>query len=318
MEGEKKKRKHLIIRKRSREKLNWRTRSLTNLKREEPLEMNSEDSGEYHSGEIDVQSMQKIVSEIKELKRFPLVKQKSEGVLGEYLPLLEKNFRLLPSGARDMVKVGTPVTLSNQVKGLVKREYKLISKKEKSESSMEKEKLFAAALNPENAKKNRYKDVLPTERTRVALKHSVPDLLPLSKNCNTLEENAVSFPSLFSAMSPRDIKATPLRKSTSNMKRRKSGMDKSVPRKMTEPPPPASKVEVEESKNEYINANHINLNCAGECFIACQAPLPETILDFWRMVILQSRKYLQKKFSQREPPKNGARFGSRTSMQSFA
>jgi protein tyrosine phosphatase len=90
-------------------------------------------------------------------------------------------------------------------------EYDRLSQLSQEEKRIIGDKCYSSALRPCNLSKNRYKDVLPLEETRVKL-----------------------FP-------------TP-------------GVEGS----------------------DYINANHIK---SGKCsYIACQAPLPNTINDFWRMV----------------------------------
>jgi len=41
---------------------------------------------------------------------------------------------------------------------------------------------------------------------------------------------------------------------------------------------------IDEDDSDYINANHIRLGASTQHYICCQAPLPNTFADFWRMV----------------------------------
>lgn len=50
-----------------------------------------------------------------------------------------------------------------------------------------------------------------------------------------------------------------------------------------------------EAETDYINANYVNMSIPNDCvnrYIATQGPLPNTVLEFWRMVQQESSNFV--------------------------
>lgn len=50
-----------------------------------------------------------------------------------------------------------------------------------------------------------------------------------------------------------------------------------------------------EAETDYINANYVNMSIPNDCvnrYIATQGPLPNTVLEFWRMVQQESSTFI--------------------------
>lgn len=50
-----------------------------------------------------------------------------------------------------------------------------------------------------------------------------------------------------------------------------------------------------EAETDYINANYVNMSIPNDCvnrYIATQGPLPNTVLEFWRMVQQESSNFI--------------------------
>lgn len=50
-----------------------------------------------------------------------------------------------------------------------------------------------------------------------------------------------------------------------------------------------------ETDNDYINGNYVNMSVPNDCvnrYIATQGPLPNTVLEFWRMVQQESSNFI--------------------------
>ena len=133
----------------------------------------------------------------------------------------------------------------------------------------------------------------------VPLRESIHDLLKI--DLGKLDEYTQNFPGLFST-SPRNFNVLAPDPLINRKKKRAGSINKDPFRKnSTEQtfgdkpilkasrekniiPPPNNKKNQEDNSEDYINANFISIKQCSKTFISCQAPLPDTMFDFWRMV----------------------------------
>eukprot|EP01091_Cochliopodium_minus_P020134 TRINITY_DN869_c3_g1_i1.p1 TRINITY_DN869_c3_g1~~TRINITY_DN869_c3_g1_i1.p1 ORF type:complete len:520 (-),score=120.59 TRINITY_DN869_c3_g1_i1:521-2080(-) len=292
----------------------WRRRSLVNLKSEEDDEIPEEMDYDLRSS-LELNEMPINFN----FKKPMMEKQKSETKLFELLPLIDNNIHIMPNGSKNTLKVGTPDSLLTQLQNHARSEFKYINKiTEKIPTSQtERERIYPTATHPSNANKNRYPNVLANEKTMVTLKDSHLDLSSIEKKEMELSHN---FPGLFptsprgtnttdpigvkklkkksgfykknaSLHEPLDFLASSNRDSTERSIRKSSHNFNSLNKNLV-PPLLKEKIKPEnvpqKTNDEYINANFIQVSKCDEKYISCQAPLPSTMLDFWRMVWQQN------------------------------